>query len=141
MKLDFVKATDKDFDFLFNLRLKTMVSHLEKAGLYLTREQQYERVTYEYKCSHLIRVCGSLIGLLKFKENEKTIEIMQLQILPEFQGKGYGKSVIKHVIAIAGSKDISLTVLKNNPAYRLYTRLGFATVDEDKYEYHLQYKF
>ncbi|MBE0384397.1 hypothetical protein PCARR_b0366 [Pseudoalteromonas carrageenovora IAM 12662] len=115
-----------------------MVEHLENAGLFLTEQQHNERVDEQYDCSHLIQFNGDILGTLKYKIWGSHIEIMQLQIHPNHQNKGYGRGVIEQVIKTAKLKPIKLTVLKNNPAKALYTRLGFKITEEDNYEYHMQ---
>jgi len=60
---------------------------------------------------------------------------MQLQIHPNYQGKGFGSKVMHAVIEQAGSKYLTLTVLKANPAIKLYQRLGFIITGEDEFEY------
>jgi len=75
-----------------------MVEHLEVAGLFLTEQQHNERVDEQYDCSHLIQFNGEAIGTLKYKIWGSHIEIMQLQIHPNHQNKGYGRGVIEQVI-------------------------------------------
>lgn len=140
MDLSLSKASNSDFEFLLNLRLKTMDTHLRNAGLFLTEEQHRNRVKEKFELSHIIRADGLNIGLVKFEETATSITIFQIQILPEFQGKGYGKSILKNLISKARNKIACLSVLKENPALRLYQSLGFTIVDEDNYEYHLEYK-
>jgi len=138
MVFKFIKAAYSDRDYLLSLRKLTMVEHLENAGLFLTEQQHNERVDEQYDCSHLIQFNGDILGTLKYKIWGSHIEIMQLQIHPNHQNKGYGRGVIEQVIKTAKLKPIKLTVLKNNPAKALYTRLGFKITEEDNYEYHMQ---
>ena len=65
---------------------------------------------------------------------------MQLQIHPDFQGRGFGSSILQQVILAAGHKAVNLTVLKCNPAYQLYLRSGFNVIGEDEHEYHLSFQ-
>ncbi|MFS1438550.1 GNAT family N-acetyltransferase [Shewanella sp. 10N.286.48.A6] len=81
-----------------------------------------------------------LVGTLKYASTNHEVEIMQIQIHPDHQNKGYGRSIIQQVLNDAESKSVSLTVLKDNPALQLYLRLGFKIVGEDMYEYHMQIK-
>ncbi|MCQ8889626.1 GNAT family N-acetyltransferase [Pseudoalteromonas carrageenovora] len=138
MVFKFIKAAYSDRGYLLSLRKLTMVEHLENAGLFLTGQQHNERVDEQYDCSHLIQFNGDILGTLKYKIWGSHIEIMQLQIHPNHQNKGYGRGVIEQVIKTAKLKPIKLTVLKNNPAKALYTRLGFKITEEDNYEYHMQ---
>jgi ribosomal protein S18 acetylase RimI-like enzyme len=136
--IQLVPAKEADKDFLLHLRLQTMVEHLEASGQYLTRDEHALRVAHEYQHSHLIKINHQIVGLLKYKEDQQKVTIIQLQIAPEFQNKGYGSMVVNHVISQSQGKTVSLSVLKANPAFKLYLKLGFCQVGEDEHEYYLQ---
>jgi ribosomal protein S18 acetylase RimI-like enzyme len=140
LQFEFIPATESDKDYLLQLRKLTMVAHLEKSGQFLTEQQHQARLEYNYHCAFLVRHNGSTIGTLKYQQSGSTIDIMQLQVHPDYQNKGYGKAIMQQIIAEFGVKTVTLTVLKDNPAYQLYLRLGFKLVGEDNYEYHLQLK-
>lgn len=140
MNFEFIRATENDKDYLFRLRKLTMVEHLENSGLFLSDEEHQCRLNDAYECSHMIMYARELIGTLKFKEFEDRLEIMQLQIHPEFQGKGLGGRLLEQVLNQIKPKFVELTVLKNNPARKLYQRLGFTIIGEDQYEYQMQTK-
>jgi GNAT superfamily N-acetyltransferase len=95
MSFELIQATEADRAFLFALRKLTMVEHLEKAGLYLSAEEHAFRLNDDYECSYLIVCCGEKVGTLKYRELADKIEIMQLQVHPESQGKGLGKQVME----------------------------------------------
>jgi ribosomal protein S18 acetylase RimI-like enzyme len=138
--MDFVliQATEKDRDYLLTLRKNTMVAHLEKAGMFLAEAEHLVRLNDAYECSHIVHYDGERIGTLKYQQTVETINIMQIQIEPELQGRGYGRRLIEQVLSDATVKTVALTVLKENPALALYKRLGFLIVGEDNYEFHLQ---
>jgi ribosomal protein S18 acetylase RimI-like enzyme len=48
--------------------------------------------------------------------------------------------VLSRILAAAAAKGkpVELSVLKNNPARRLYDRLGFAVVTEDEMKYYMR---
>jgi ribosomal protein S18 acetylase RimI-like enzyme len=140
MDFSLVEATDSDFKFLLSLRLETMDVHLKTAGINLTQQEHKDRVLFKYNLSKILVFDNNKGGLLKLEERESEIEVLQFQILPKFQGKGYGQEVIAYLCNYAGKKSIKLNVLKQNPAYRLYQKMGFTKFGEDKYEYHLQYQ-
>jgi len=59
-------------------------------------------------------------------------------ILPEYRNQGIGTKLIEALldaIAKQGFDQVSLSVLKSNPAARLYRRIGFKSVSEDDDEY------
>lgn len=138
MKLKLVRATPADREFLITLRKKTMVAHLENSGLFLSKKQHAQRVDDQFERAFVMHLEHQRIGVLKYTISEDVVTIMQIQITPEFQNRGYGGRVVKHVIDSVKPKPVCLRVLKVNPAYALYRRLGFHLVNEDKLEYHLQ---
>ncbi|MEW9798599.1 GNAT family N-acetyltransferase [Alteromonas sp. CYL-A6] len=138
MDYQLVRATQEDAEFLLALRLQTMNEHLEAAGLYLTAAEHKARVAHQYEHSYLIYFDGVCVGLLKYEDQPASVYVMQFQLLPAHQGKGYGRAILADVIKRAGEKPVRLTVLKQNPAKRLYYSMGFELVGEDEHEYHLQ---
>ena len=133
-----VKAKIDDKDFLFDLRKQTMVEHLEKSGLFLSDHDHRKRVDKSFENSFVVLCQEHQVGLVKYEENEAMLEVLQIQILPEFQNKGIGKQVLQYLFE--KEKIIQLKVLKDNPAKNLYARLGFITVGEDEHEYHMEKK-
>lgn len=119
------------------LRLATMVEHLEREGIYLTAQEHNVRLMDNYAAYKLVYASKKPIGAVKFTQNSAEIDLMQLQIAPEYQGKGYGSSVID--ILKTRSTKIKLTVLKHNPAFNLYQQLGFVVTGDDQFEYHMQW--
>jgi len=138
--IQLVKAVEEDKPFLLQLRKTTMVEHLESEGIFLTDEEHVIRTGENFDCAHVITIGGQRIGLAKYKETVDCLEIMQLQILPEYQGVGIGRRLMESFIetAVSHRKPLTLTVLKQNPAKRLYERLGFNVVGDDEHEFHLR---
>ena len=74
-----------------------MVEHLEKSGQFLTDEEHVLRLDDAYECSYIINCKEGRIGALKYLEHDDMVEIMQIQIDPDCQGKGLGKRVMHQV--------------------------------------------
>ncbi|KZS39590.1 hypothetical protein AWE51_08030 [Aquimarina aggregata] len=140
LKIQLIKAKEEDKVFLFKLRMQTMVVHLEKAGIFLSNKEHKDRVNKGFKGAYIVLRSNNKVGVLKCIETAETIEIMQLQIAPEYQGLGIGKKVVEDVISRAKStkKILILKVLKENPAIRLYERVGFKAIGEDDHEFHMK---
>ncbi len=117
-----------------------MVEHLEKARIYLSDEEHEARIDKCFEGSYIILASHKKVGLLKCIETKAEIEILQLQVLPGYQGKGIGKQILKGVIskAEAENKNLRLNVLKENPARHLYERNGFKIVGEDPFEFYMK---
>ncbi|WP_341501214.1 GNAT family N-acetyltransferase [Gallaecimonas sp. GXIMD4217] len=136
-----IRASDADRDFLLTLRKRTMTEHLERVGLFLSDDDHRFRIDDLYGCAYLLHQGDEPIGLVKFHESAERVDILQLQILPEYQGRGIASQVLRRFMAMAehSGKFLALKVLKGNPARGLYERLGFELVGEDRYEHHLHW--
>lgn len=135
-EISFKKASRSDIEFLLNLRVATMTEHLVKANIVLNREQHLLRINEYFSDSYLILFQHLPIGLLKLGLKNNHLHIRQLQVLPEYQKKGIGSSVLKVVKkqAVKLELPISLNVLHHNPAQHLYQRNGFEKVGENSIE-------
>lgn len=65
---------------------------------------------------------------------EDSILAHEMVLLPEFQGKKIGSTVLKELIEESETKNIPirLQVLRENVAQNLYTRLGFEEYESDE---------
>lgn len=66
------------------------------------------------------------------------VTIVQLQIYPDYQGRGCGRVVMEKVLDETRAAAAALKVLKENPAVRFYRRLGFEIVAEGAHGQHLR---
>ncbi len=135
-----MQATEQNIHYLLELRKLTMVEHLEQSGFFLSESEHLARLLDKFECSYLVQHNSLIIGAVKLNELADSVEIMQIQIHPQFQNGGFGKKVIEQIISGAEEKEVKLSVLKDNPALRLYQRLGFEIVDTDAYEHHLKFR-
>ena len=66
-----------------------------------------------------------------------------IALYPEYRGQGIGTALMREMLTLlqnAGYAQASLSVQKENPAARLYRRLGFETVRETDEEYIMKYQ-
>lgn len=134
-------VVESDIEYLLWLRQQTMTPYLTLAGIPTDKQTHLDRISYEWANAQIICWEGRRIGLLKCVWGNETIEIVQLQIAPDLQGKGIGKKVLDMVLAQARqhNKKVVLSVLKQNPALRLYERLDFEVAHQDETSYYLQH--
>lgn len=139
MEVSLREARKSDEAFLLELRKTTMVPHLNLAGIFLSDEEHVLRAREGFDCAHIIEYGGHAIGMAKYRESSDRVEVLQLQVLPKYQGRGVGSEILDVLIESArrGKKSLVLTVLKENPAKRLYERKGFRVVGEDEHEFHM----
>lgn len=61
-----------------------------------------------------------------------------ISLYKDFRGQGIGTALMEEMLALlreSGYKKASLSVQKENYAYRLYLKVGFTIVDENEEEY------
>lgn len=126
------KASAGDESFLLRLRKLTMTEHLLNAGVPIDDETHFQRIRSNFDEAQVIRAGKDDIGLLKFSRADAEWHVHQLQIIPDYQGRGIGNAVLRRVLAEAEHANVavSLSVMHDNPARRLYERFGFAYVGE-----------
>ena len=139
-KLYFKKAEKTDIDYLFWLRNETMSNHMSNSGVEVTEKKQLDRINYNFEDAKIIYFDDEKIGLLKTTEKEFEIEVVQIQLDPKYHGKGLGNKIMQSIIeqAKAKNKTIFLSVLKANPAKKLYDRLGFLTEKETENSFEMR---
>lgn len=132
MKVRFRPATDADLSFLLDLRLQTMDQYYVASGVQLSREEHMQRVLNRFDCAQIIVIDERECGLLKLDRNGNDWHLIQIQLLPDLQGRGLGTKLMSNIISEAtrAGATLRLGVLKANPARQLYERLGFLEVGE-----------
>ena len=138
MTISFQKAVADDTPYLLNLRISTMDEHLKSSGLNLTEQDHLARVNEAFERCKLIYLNDTRVGMVKYQIHTDSLHINQIQIDPAHQNKGIGGAVLRQLTELAGPRDCTLNVLKTNPAYALYQRLGFAVTGEDNFEFHMR---
>lgn len=66
---------------------------------------------------------------------------LAISLLSPYRGRGIGTALLHSLfslLSVRGFSNVSLSVQKDNPAVRLYRRLGFYTVRETEEEYIMQ---
>ncbi|HKR44163.1 MAG TPA: GNAT family N-acetyltransferase [Paraburkholderia sp.] len=108
-----------------------MTEHLERAGESTDEEAHWARLRYRYDDAYVI-CCGSeKLGLFKFFRDPAEWTIVQIQILPEHQGRGIAAHLLGDFLREADDArvPVKLSVLKGNRAITLYQRFGFQVID------------
>jgi ribosomal protein S18 acetylase RimI-like enzyme len=80
----------------------------------------------------VIEVDGEPAGRLYVHRGERDIRIMDIALAPAHRGRGIGTALLRALMAEAqaGGRRLSIHVEANNPARRLYERLGFQHAGE-----------
>jgi ribosomal protein S18 acetylase RimI-like enzyme len=136
-------ATEADIPFLLALREQTMDAHVAASGIDIHAGDpgaaRLERVRQRFDCAEILLLDGEPVGLIKVVKAPGCWKLQQIQLSPRLHGQGFGRTLVEALLADAEAAgvDVSLNVLRANPARRLYERLGFAQVGEDAHEFHM----
>jgi ribosomal protein S18 acetylase RimI-like enzyme len=95
------------------------------------RELQY-RSRFPGAGDSLVLVEGEPAGRLYVERGELQIRVIDIAIARAYRGRGAGTALLAGVLAEASAarKVVELHVERNNPALRLYRRLGFVQTGE-----------
>ena len=132
-RIDLQQATTEHYDFALQLYLLTMRPYLQELSVW---DEQQQRTSFAAQWKReevrIIRVDGKDVGWLQVAELPTEIRLQKFYVSPQCQRSGIGSEVLSNLLATWRStgKTIVLRVLKNNPARRLYERLGFSVIAE-----------
>lgn len=122
-------ASESDREFLFELHCRTMREVIEKTWGW---DEEWQRTDFERRFRQcvvsVIEHEGRPIGGLMLEPRPDSIDIREIQVLPEWQGRGIGTAVVRQIITQAASRGAAVTlsvVPANSRAKQLYDRLGF----------------
>jgi ribosomal protein S18 acetylase RimI-like enzyme len=142
-------ASDEDLPFFAALYASTRAEELAATGWPVEAQHAFLLQQHEAQHSHYRRVYadaerlviergGEMLGRLYLAEWASEIRIVDISLMPACRRQGVGEAILRDVQDDAASrgKAVSIHVEKNNPARRLYARLGFRII-EDKGIYDL----
>jgi ribosomal protein S18 acetylase RimI-like enzyme len=95
--------------------------------------QQEPRFPERYS---MVQRNDEIIGFFCIREAEDYLYLHTIQLIPSFRSQGYGTALLQYIEDIARSKKlrrIYLRVFKENPAQRLYRKLGYTLIDQDEH--------
>ncbi len=137
------QAVPEDRDFLLRVYASTRAEEMllvdwndeqKDAFLRMQFEAQdtYYRENYGSATFDVIEVDGEPAGRLYVARWADEIRIIDIALLPEHRGVGIGTALLSALLdeAAEAGKRLSIHVEVNNPARRLYERLGFVVVEE-----------
>lgn len=130
-------ATPEDETFLRTLHAETQVDFegLPERGVLLDLQYRARAAGYAARYPHARRLillgAAGPVGMLLLAEEEETTLVVDLAVLPAWQGRGVGSAALRAVQATCGPGGARLHVRADSPARRLYRRLGFHEVGDD----------
>lgn len=133
------QATAHDYDFLYQLHVAAMREYVEATwGWQEEWQKEYFDRKFDPSDRQIIQIDGKDAGVIAIEQRDEGLFVALIEILPDYQNRGVGTSLLRHTIQKAQAANLSVTlqVLKTNaPARRLYERLGFVIVKDEDYRY------
>ena len=136
-------VTEDDLPVLRHIYASTRAEELaavpwsaEQKEAFLTMQFQAQRADYQSNYPDatfdIVECEGQIAGRLYVHRRPAEIRIIDIALLPKHRGNGIGTHLLSELIAEseASEKPLSIHVEKQNPALRLYQRLGFTPTDE-----------
>ncbi len=150
--IDFRPITDRDQEFLYAVYASTRDE--EMAMVPWSDEQKQEFLRMQFNAQHtfyteqfseaefqIIEEHGEGIGRLYVERRDDEIRVIDIALLPQHRGKGLGAKLMQQVLdeAAAVNKRVRIHVERENPAMRLYDRLGFRKIEEQGVYYLMEW--
>lgn len=142
MNIQLRASTDADLEFLCCVYASTRQEELaivpwtdEQKTVFLRQQFSVQHAYYQQHYTsaqfNVILVDERLAGRLYVDRSPKDIRIIDIALLPEFRNSGVGTRLIRELFEEADAKGqiVSIHVELNNPARRLYDRIGFVPGD------------
>lgn len=101
-------------------------------------DEEYQKKDFDSDFSNLeqfqiIEISGKISGFVQTYEHDDTVELVEIHLIPEMQGKGIGSHIINSILekAKSESKIVRLGCFKeNHGAKKLYLKLGFIQTEQ-----------
>jgi ribosomal protein S18 acetylase RimI-like enzyme len=127
-------ASAQDRDFLFELNRAALGRYVDATwGWDEDAQIAYFDANFDPSTRDVIQIGDTDIGMLAVEETAESIYIAGISLLPEWQSRGIGSSILRSLIerSAATEKVLTLQVLHTNPrAIKLYESCGFVPTAE-----------
>ncbi|HUK89416.1 MAG TPA: GNAT family N-acetyltransferase [Blastocatellia bacterium] len=137
------KAEAGDAEFFYGLYRDTRRDEVAAWGWSPEQEEiffrmQFRGLQHAYQSQadiaddQVITADQAPIGRLIVLRTPKEIRLADISLAPQWRGRGIGGTLIEKLFAESNEtgKAVTLHVQKDNPAARLYTRLGFVVTED-----------
>lgn len=95
-------------------------------------QHRYYQQYYADASFQLILCDGEVAGRLYVHRGPHEARIVDIALLPHYRGRGIGTALLRELQAeaVLARKSVTIHVERFNPALRLYTRLGFRSLED-----------
>jgi ribosomal protein S18 acetylase RimI-like enzyme len=139
-RLSFRSACPQDFDYCARLYFAATSRTIRELNIDMAAHTAGFRQRWQPTQVRIITLDGHDVGWLQTTIQDDTLFVAQLFVDAPFQRQGVGTEVMKHIIseAAGAGQAVTLSVVKTNPALRLYQRLGFQSTHEDDRKFYMR---
>ncbi len=153
VRIELRSITEADLSVLYEIYASTRAEEMalvpewseEHKAAFLTQQfmaqHQYYQEFYKKAEFQIIEYNNQPIGrfYVHWTYSAQEVRIVDIALLPGFRGKGIGTAIINSILekAVALEKSVTIHVEYNNPALKLYERLGFYKIGEFNSVYYL----
>lgn len=133
----------RDLEFLYAVYAGTRADEMALTGWGQAEVEQFVRLQFQAQHEHyqthfptaeysVIEKAGRPIGRLYLDRRPDEIRIVDIALLPAERRAGIGGALLRDILdeASVTAKLVRIHVEQNNPAMRLYDRLGFVKIEE-----------
>lgn len=128
-------ATERDREFSYRVAKEAMRTYVEATyGEWKDEwQRQYHDEEFSSSPPEVVSIDGTDVGIWKVSREPQRLVLKKIYLLPQFQRRGLGTSLIQHLIRESETcgLPIELRYLKVNPVGSLYERLGFMKIKEE----------
>ena len=105
-------------------------------------QHQYYQDEFQQASFELILLNANPIGRLYLDKRQDEYRIVDIALIPEMRNKGLGTRILNQIIREAHSMKlpVKIHVEYNNPALKLYKKLGFEKLEETGVYYLMECK-
>ena len=136
MSYSFRKCEFEDLDFILDLKRLGMKWYIEKIYGWdeeIQKVKTMEELKNNINDTRIITFNNMDIGVTTFKQYDTYNEVGLIIVHPTYQGRGIASEIINEYIKLSknSNKRIIIKTFKENPARKLYEKLGFSLYKED----------
>lgn len=132
-----------DQSFLLQLYASTRAEEMKLVPWDAGQKEAFLLMQFQLQAQHyhkhypnaeylVILLEGRPIGRLYLDRGQERFLLLDIALVPQHRGAGIGSGLMRQVMSEAASarKPLCIHVERNNPALRLYERLGFRIIEE-----------
>jgi len=133
-------ARSEDFDFCARLYFSGMEDVIRHLKLDMEAQAKGLRERWDLAEVQIIASDGMDVGWMQSSIRADAVFLGQIFVDAAFQRRGIGTEILNGLIGQATRMGLPVTlgVVKTNPAWRLYDRLGFRVTHEDERKFYMR---